>query len=606
MIGEPFNYQALRKFRLRTTLVVPFVLQIAAAVGVVGFISFQAGRTAVNDLASQLRNEVTNRIQQKLTHYLDTPSLINQLNAGAVAIDEVDITAADAVLRHFWSQIQLFPTANYISFGTVTGDYLSIDRLEENDTLRVVIANTTTDNDMHIYNTNAEGDRTERAQVIPDYDPRIRPWYQAAVESRMAAWSAVHTYFTDSMLAINYSRPLYDANDRLLGVFTNNLGLAEIGDFLREIEISDRGQAFILERSGEVVASSTLSEPFTLIDDEVQRISAMDSEDPLLRTTVAQLQNEFGTLDAIRASQQLTFQVTGERQFVQVTPLADVPELDWLIIVAIPEADFMGQINANTRNTLLLSLGALSLAIAIGILTARWITRPILRISHASDSLAQGDLDQHVVPSSILEINTLAHSFNSMSGQLKDSFTTLEQKNEELRLAEENYRSIFENALEGIFQSSPEGQFISVNPALARIYGYDSPQDMIEGITNIGEQVYVDPEQRSEFKKLLANQDMVKDFEYRCYCKDGSIIWTQIDARAVKDSNGNLLYYEGIVQDITERKRREDELRRQLAELKIEIDQKKRRDEVATLTTSTYFQEVQQEISDVNLDEFWS
>lgn len=266
----------------------------------------------------------------------------------------------------------------------------------------------------------------------------------------------------------------------------------------------------------------------------------------------------------------------------------------------------MGQIYANTRITVLLCLTALGVAIAIGILTSRWITRPILQMSEASDRLAQGELNQRVPASGLIEVDTLANSFNKISEQLKDSFTTLEQKNEALRIAEENFRSIFENALEGIFQSSPQGRFLSVNPALAQIYGYDSPQDMIEQITDIGKQLYVDPERRTEFRELLQRQGFAKDFEYRCYCKDGSIIWTQIDARSVKDNNGELLYYEGIVQDITDRKRREDELRQQLEELQIEIDQKKRQEEVATLTSSTYFQEVQEEIEEVNLDEFWS
>ena len=175
-----------------------------------------------------------------------------------------------------------------------------------------------------------------------------------------------------------------------------------------------------------------------------------------------------------------------------------------------------------------------------------------------------------------------------------------------LRIAEENYRSIFENALEGIFQSSPEGRFINVNPALAKIYGYDSPTEMIESITDIREQLYVDPEKRTEFKELLDKQGKVKEFEYRCYCKDGRIVWVQIDARAVKDSHDQLLYYEGMVQDITDRKGREDDLRKQLAELKIEIDQTKRKKEVAMLTESSYFQEVQQEMAEINLDEFWS
>jgi len=184
--------------------------------------------------------------------------------------------------------------------------------------------------------------------------------------------------------------------------------------------------------------------------------------------------------------------------------------------------------------------------------------------------------------------------------------TNRKKAEEDLRIAEENYRSIFENALEGIFQSLPEGRFINVNPALAKIYGYDSPIEMIKNITNITEQLYVDPEEGEEFRNLLEKQGIIKDFEYRCYCKDSSIIWIQIDARVVKDSEENVLYYEGIVQDISERKQRENELKRQLEELKIEIDHKKREKEVALVTQSDYFQEVQREIGEVNLDEFWS
>ena len=129
---------------------------------------------------------------------------------------------------------------------------------------------------------------------------------------------------------------------------------------------------------------------------------------------------------------------------------------------------------------------------------------------------------------------------------------------------------------------------------------------MIKNITDIGKQLYVDQEKRTEFRKLLAKENTVSNFEYQCYCKDGSIIWTQIDARAVRDSDGKLLYYEGIVQDISDRKDKEKKLRKQLAELRIEIDENKRQKDVATLTESSYFQEVKEEMAEVNLDEFWS
>ncbi|MEG4209410.1 SpoIIE family protein phosphatase [Microcoleus sp. S13_B4] len=160
------------------------------------------------------------------------------------------------------------------------------------------------------------------------------------------------------------------------------------------------------------------------------------------------------------------------------------------------------------------------------------------------------------------EIQVLTQSFYQMTqelqdtlGQLKDSFETLECKNEELLVAEENYRGIFENALEGIFQSSPDGKFISLNPAMARIYGYNSPQEMIEQITNIGEQLYINASERDEFRCLMKDRGKVQNFEFQAYRQDHSIIWAQMDARAVCDRQGQIAYYEGIVQDISDRKR---------------------------------------------------
>ncbi|WP_242056832.1 MULTISPECIES: PAS domain S-box protein [Oscillatoriales] len=177
---------------------------------------------------------------------------------------------------------------------------------------------------------------------------------------------------------------------------------------------------------------------------------------------------------------------------------------------------------------------------------------------------------------------------------------------EALRIAEENYRSIFENALEGIFQATAQGSFISLNPAMARIYGYDSGEEMMAAITDIGTQLYVDSERINDFFQEMEENGKVTDFEYRAYRKDGSIVWVEQDTRAVRDSNGNVLYYEGMIQDITQRKRQEEELKRQLQELRIEIDQQKRQQEVAAITQSDYFQEIQSEADSLNVDDFWN
>ena len=125
---------------------------------------------------------------------------------------------------------------------------------------------------------------------------------------------------------------------------------------------------------------------------------------------------------------------------------------------------------------------------------------------------------------------------------------------------EHMYRSIFENAIEGIFQTTPSGQYLNVNPALAKMYGYDSTDDLIAGLTAIDNQLYVDPNRRGEFVKLMREKGVVRSFESEIYCKDKSTIWISENARAVRDETGTVVYYEGMVEDITDRKQLEKQL----------------------------------------------
>jgi PAS domain S-box-containing protein len=145
-----------------------------------------------------------------------------------------------------------------------------------------------------------------------------------------------------------------------------------------------------------------------------------------------------------------------------------------------------------------------------------------------------------------------ADQASRMFGTAQD-ITGQKRAEQALREAEQKYRAIFENAIEGIFQTTPEGTYISVNPALARMYGYDSPEDLMS-VRDIGQQVYVDPKRREEFKRLIEAQGSVELFEYEVYRKDRRKIWLCENARAVRDVTGKILYYEGTVEDITERK----------------------------------------------------
>lgn len=153
-----------------------------------------------------------------------------------------------------------------------------------------------------------------------------------------------------------------------------------------------------------------------------------------------------------------------------------------------------------------------------------------------------------------------------MVGTVVD-ITDRKRADESLRQTEEKYRNIVEYAVHGIYQSTPAGQFLSVNPAMARIYGYDSTEEMLKSVTSIASQVYVDSSDRTEFMRGLESEDAIFGFEARNHKQDGSIIWVSSNARTVRDARGDILYYEGTVEDITDRKEAEAEREHLVEEL---------------------------------------
>jgi PAS domain S-box-containing protein len=723
------------KLPLSTVLTLPFILQILATVGLVGYLSFRNGQKAVNDLALQLQHEVSDRALQHLDSYFTTPRQINKINQTAIDLEFINPDDLDRTGRYFWQQMKLFPGVSYINYAS-SQRFVGVGR--ENNTLYLELANSPQQYTVFSLDDKGNPIKPIRSATLSTLQ-EVR--YASVIDAQKPIWTEVYQAGGDRPgdFTISCGIPLFNSAKALVGVVGVDLFLPQINQFLKNLDVSPTGQVFIMQRDGSLLASSSSELPFVTVNGQPKPLKAFDSQEPLLRETAHQIRDRYPNFSQITTAQTFDFRLQdggfgkfNPRQFVQVVPWKDPWGLDLLLVVAVPESDFMGQINANTRTTIMLCLAALSVAIALGLLTAQWISRPISKLSQASHSIATGEFNQQIDITGTAELETLAQSFNSMAHQLHTSFAALATQNqnlqqakqelaiakeqleavldavpgpiswvdsggvyigvnrhfaqnwnlsreafigqdvgflqgstqlaeftrqfldssrasasqvielsingttryyliaaqkyqqgsatvsvgiditerrqaeEALRIAEENYRSIFENALEGIFQSSPEGKFLNVNPALAKIYGYDAPDEMIERITNIKEQLYVDTTQRSTFQTLLENESQIKDFEYQSYRKDGTIIWVQIDARVVRDRNNQVLYYEGIVQDITERKYREDELKRQLKELKIEIDHQKRTEEVANLTESSYFQEVQRELSDVNLDKFWS
>ena len=133
--------------------------------------------------------------------------------------------------------------------------------------------------------------------------------------------------------------------------------------------------------------------------------------------------------------------------------------------------------------------------------------------------------------------------------------------NDRIKQSEEKYRTIFENVAEGIYRALPGGRLVDVNPAMARAFGYDTPADFLQHVDNIYDRLFLDDKEEQSFRRIMMDQGRTENFQARMVCKDDRTIWVEISARTILDRQGGLLHTEGLVQDITERRRLQEELR---------------------------------------------
>ncbi|MGF1537442.1 MAG: ATP-binding protein [Elainellaceae cyanobacterium] len=412
------------KISLRTALIASFALQIAVAVGATGWLSFRNGQKSVNQLMQRISDRVTEHVKTHVQTFADTPYQFLQINLAAVEVGNLDPTDYDTMMRYFDQQTQISDAVPFVYFGNPEGDFAGV-RQEPDGSTTYWLLDEATRPVRKIYRMNEE--RTERTlDRQGEYDSRERPWYKSATAAGEATWSPIYPFAGTPELGITHTAPIYDGSD-LLGVLAVDLTLAEISTFLRQIEVSESGEVFIMERSGEIVASSTAEPPFIKTETEEIRLAAVESDNSLIQESAQSLLSHLGSFEQINAGEHLIFEIDGARHLVQVTPIQDGRGLDWLMAVVIPRSDFTAQIDANTRNTIALCLIALGIAALLGTLTSRWIAAPVVRVSEASNRLAQGDLDQQVASSIITDTDVLARSFNQMARQLKKSFDALRQ-----------------------------------------------------------------------------------------------------------------------------------------------------------------------------------
>jgi len=207
-----------------------------------------------------------------------------------------------------------------------------------------------------------------------------------------------------------------------------------------------------------------------------------------------------------------------------------------------------------------------TIGVLIGTFAASFVVRrtvgPLTSIASAIRALAAGKKDTSIPATEVNnEIGDIARAAEVFRRTLVDADAAREaavRALAEQRLAEESYRKLFETSIDGIYVTTPGGKLLNANPALARIMGYDRPEQLIESIDDVAQNVYVNPAAREEFQRLMQRDGMVREFEYQVRQRGGGILWLSDSATAVRDEKGEVTRYEGTVRDITDQKRAED------------------------------------------------
>ena len=433
--GKSSVFSLFKGVPLSYILVALFLLQILLAVGLTAYLSISNGQKAVNEVASELRRQVANRVEQNLQTYLSTPRQVLRGNQNVIDIGLLKMENLATWESYLIKQLEIFPDAIALTASNEQQEHLAIQKLNDRQFL-LRLADKSTGYDLYTYRIDRQGQRTQLPEVSKNYDARSRLDYQAAVTAKKFSFSRIFTPLTEPTLLISASQPIYNSQGQLLGVNSTLTHISQIGDLLQNIKVGKSGQVFIIERSGLLVASSTTEEPFRVQNGKPIRLAASQSGNSFTQASAKYLATKFNNFDQIQSLQQLDFFFDGKRQFLEVRPLQGEPNVNWLIIVAVPEADFIGQIDRNTQTTIFLCLGGLGLATLLGIVTARWITQPILNFSTATEDLADftNSEDSVVIVQGIKELEVLGESFNEMMQQLRKTFNVLSTKNEELEL----------------------------------------------------------------------------------------------------------------------------------------------------------------------------
>ncbi len=548
---------------LRRRLTLP-AAAIALALGLaLTGVGFWVGHTTVSVVSDHLVRHVVDDVDRDVGAMMHRPQRVLSRVVADIARHAIPLDDPRAVLRELYGVLADEPDIDWLFFANQAGGNVAVGRLAD-DAKVFLMTDGFRPGVMRQYEASPDGQLGRLRKSGAAFDARQKPWYRQAADTRARYWTEPYLGSSEPVLGITLSAPILDEDGGFAGVIGTDLILTQLAKEIQTLSLGGRERAFIIDSGGQLIASSGGVMPVaTSADGEELRVLASDVDDPVVRGTAHYLRTQPEILGQLPTTglQAFSFDDPALGLIYAAIKSFQVPGgASWTVVAAIPASDFLGPARHALFLSIAMSVIIVALAVLLGSWTVRRALRPLTALTEAARSIARGEWRDVPEVQRNDEIGLLARAFKLMTSSLKDT-------EDDLRRSEENYRSIFENALEGIIRTSRDGRLLAANPASARMSGYTSPEEMIAELGNSRGQLWANPRARDAALSTLLSDGAISGYEAEFYRKDGRRIWVSLSSRMVRDTSGEPIYVESFVTDISERKRAEEALDHARAEL---------------------------------------
>ena len=418
-------------FTLRQWLTIPYIVLVLVVALVIGTLSYLAGRNAVDSLSATLLLETVHRIEQAVDrHMVGSSAVLEAAFPTGLRTSERIEGDLEALRQRLWAATSLHTDPNnYVYFANEAGQSVGVFRhnLTSAD-LRV--RHDTQSMRMDYALTGIEQPLPTPVATSRPMDSRLRPWYKEAQTSKTAVWTSVYIDFNTLGLVVTRAKRVLDDKGHLQGVVATDVPLDRLNAFVMSLKISPGSVAFVMEQDGKLIASSKTANVHKLPDGSNGRLSASDAGHAMQAAAFARASAELRRTGHNHESHSLQFDgPDGSPVQMAFSRLQDDSGLDWLVVVAVPQSDFMQGISGNVMRSALIGAGAALAAMGLGMLILNGLSADLQRLTDAAQRVGEGRFEDSVQVRGQGGIATLAKAFTDMQTRLRtDALTGLNNR----------------------------------------------------------------------------------------------------------------------------------------------------------------------------------